>query len=59
MKFEWHWTKASAAITKHGVSFDEASTVFADSLSHIFPDQDHSDEETRYIIIGCQAQGGF
>jgi hypothetical protein len=46
VKFEWHGTKAAANMRKHGVSFDEAATVFADTLSHAFPDQDHSDDET-------------
>ena len=52
MKFEWHGTKASANLRKHAVSFDEAATVFADFLSYVFPDPDHSDDETRFIIIG-------
>jgi uncharacterized protein len=52
MRFEWNRTKATANIRKHGVSFDEAATVFADVLSHIFPDFDHSDDETRFLIIG-------
>lgn len=52
MKFEWHKTKAAANIRKHGISFDEAATVFADLFSHIYPDVDHSDDETRFLIIG-------
>ena len=57
MKFEWHGTKAAANLRKHGVSFDEAATVFADTLSHAFPDQDHSDDETRFLIIGMSEAG--
>ena len=57
MKFEWHGTKAAANLRKHGVSFDEAATVFADTLSHVFPDQDHSDDETRFLIIGMSEAG--
>jgi uncharacterized DUF497 family protein len=57
MKFEWHGTKAAANMRKHGVSFDEAATVFADSLSHVFPDVDHSDDESRFLII-AMSQGG-
>ena len=57
MKFEWHGTKAAANMRKHGVSFDEAATVFADTLSHVFPDQDHSDDETRFLIIGMSEAG--
>ena len=57
MKFEWHNTKAAATRRKHGVSFDEAATVFADTLAHVFPDQDHSDDETRFLIIGMSDAG--
>lgn len=52
MKFEWHGKKASANLRKHLVSFDEAATIFADALSSTFPDPDHSDDETRFLIIG-------
>jgi hypothetical protein len=57
VKFEWHGTKAAANLRKHGVSFDEAATVFADNLSHVFPDQDHTDDETRFLIIGMSEAG--
>ncbi len=52
MKFEWHGTKATANRRKHGVAFNEAATIFADILSNVFPDPDHSDDETRFLIIG-------
>ena len=52
MKFEWDRTKAASNLRKHGVSFDEAATAFADPLSHVFPDPDHSDNETRFLLIG-------
>ncbi len=52
MKFEWHGKKAAASLLKHGVSFDEAATVFADVFSYIFPDLDHSSDESRMLIIG-------
>jgi uncharacterized DUF497 family protein len=57
VKFEWHGSKATANKRKHGVSFDEAATVFADTLAHVFPDQDHSDDETRFLIIGMSETG--
>lgn len=57
MKFEWHNTKAGTNKRKHGVSFDEAATVFADTLAHVFPDQDHSNDETRFLIIGMSGSG--
>ncbi len=57
MKFEWHGTKAAANLRKHGVSFNEAATVFADALANVFPDLDHSDDETRFLIIGMSEAG--
>ena len=50
--FEWDPQKASANLRKHGISFDEASTVFNDPLAAIFDDEDHSEGEIREIIIG-------
>lgn len=57
MKFEWHGAKATANRRKHVVSFDEAATVFADTHSQIFPDGDHSYDETRFLIIGMSETG--
>jgi len=57
MQFEWDSTKATANLSKHGVSFDEAKTVFDDPLYVDFYDPDHSDGENRYIIIGQSQQG--
>lgn len=50
--FEWDETKAQSNQKKHGVSFTEAATAFADSLAAIFPDPDHSEDETREILVG-------
>ena len=52
MQFEWNPDKANLNLKKHGVSFNEASTVFNDPLSLTFPDPDHSYGEDRYVIIG-------
>ena len=52
MEFEWDDEKAAANIAKHGISFDEAKTVFDDPLYVDFYDPDHSFDEHRYIIIG-------
>lgn len=52
MKFEWDQNKEAANLSKHGVSFDEAITVFDDPLYLDFFDPDHSYGEYRYIIIG-------
>jgi uncharacterized protein len=52
MEFEWDKSKAAANIKKHGVSFEEAKTVFNNPLAVIFDDEAHSFEEQREIIIG-------
>ena len=52
MEFEWDENKAAANLSKHGVSFDEAKTVFDDPLYVDFYDPDHSYDEERYIIMG-------
>ena len=57
MEFEWDEDKAAANLAKHGVSFEEAGTVFDDPLYVDFYDTDHSAEEHRYIIIGESRQG--
>jgi uncharacterized protein len=51
-RFEWDKDKAKSNWIKHGVSFDEATTVFDDSLARIFDDELHSTDERREIIIG-------
>jgi uncharacterized DUF497 family protein len=50
--FEWDREKARRNRAKHGVSFDEALTAFADPLGRIFDDPAHSAEETREILVG-------
>jgi uncharacterized protein len=57
MQFEWASAKATANLSKHGVSFDEARTVFDDPLYVDFYDPDHSGEEHRYIMIRQSQQG--
>ncbi len=52
MDFEWDENKAAVNLSKHGVSFNEANTVFDDPLYVDFYDPDHSNNEHRYIIIG-------
>src|SRR5450759_3013106 len=56
-RFEWDSRKAAANISKHSVSFDEASTVFDDPLALIFDDEMHSIDEMRELIIGRSATG--
>ncbi|HSB45036.1 MAG TPA: BrnT family toxin [Nitrospira sp.] len=50
--FEWDEDKDRANVKKHGVSFEEASTVFWDENARIIDDPDHSDEEERFILMG-------
>jgi hypothetical protein len=57
MQFAWDEKKAAANLAKHGVSFEEAATVFGDPLSDTFDDPDHSAEERRFVIIGMSEQG--
>ena len=50
--FEWDPEKAKGNIETHGISFDEASTVFGDTLSLTIYDPLHSEQEDRFILIG-------
>ena len=54
--FEWDPQKAVANLQKHGVSFEEAITVFGDPMSMNMPDPDHSEGERRYLLLGTSAQ---
>lgn len=52
LAFEWDPEKAGANHVKHGVTFEEASTVFGDPLARIVDDPRHSRDEERFVIIG-------
>ncbi|HEA68661.1 MAG TPA: BrnT family toxin [Desulfobacterales bacterium] len=52
LSFEWGIQKAKSNEQKHGITFDEASTVFSDPLSLAIQDPLHSENEERFIIIG-------
>jgi uncharacterized protein len=54
--FEWDPAKAAANLLQHGVSFEEAATVFQDPLARIHDDPDHSVAERRDIIVGHSVQ---
>jgi uncharacterized DUF497 family protein len=56
VQFTWDPAKARENLRKHGVSFQEATTVFANPLARIFDDPDHSVDEQREIIIGHSAR---
>jgi uncharacterized protein len=55
--FEWDPAKAATNLKKHGVSFEEASTVFDDPLSITIDDDEHSDEEQRFVTMGRSDAG--
>jgi uncharacterized DUF497 family protein len=52
MEFEWNSAKANANLKKHGVSFDEAQTVFYDELAIQFFDEENSNDEERFLLLG-------
>lgn len=56
LKFDWDAPKSTANLRKHGVSFEEAATVFGDPLALTFADPDHSIREARSITIGQSLQ---
>lgn len=56
MRFEWDPRKATRNLRKHGVPFDEATTVFGDTLSVTISDPDHSIDEGRFVMIGWSAR---
>ena len=56
MRFEWDPEKAAANLTKHGVSFDEASTVFGDPLATTVEDREHSTSEERLLTTGLSSR---
>lgn len=57
MRFDWDPRKAAANLRKHSVSFEEASTVFADDYSLTGTDPDHSVGEERFITFGMSQSG--
>ena len=50
--FDWDEAKAAANRRKHGVSFEEASTIFYDENALLIADPDHSEEEDRFLLLG-------
>ena len=52
LHFEWDEPKAKANVKKHGVSFDEAKTVFLDERARLISDPDHSENEERFVLLG-------
>ena len=57
LSFEWDDWKNQENQRKHGVSFEEAMSAFADLLSFTISDPDHSRGERRYLLLGLSYQG--
>ena len=55
LQFTWDPLKAAANVRKHGVSFEDASTVFRNPLAQVLPDPTHSDQEQRSLALGHSA----
>ncbi len=55
--FEWDEEKARPNELKHGVTFEEAKTIFNDPFAVTVPDPDHSEEPQRWLDIGLSAEG--
>lgn len=56
IRFEWDARKDASNEAKHGVSFDEASTAFADENGILVHDPDHSDAEARFVLLGLSSR---
>ena len=56
LKFTWDQSKNSSNQKKHGLSFEEAKTVFYDNNARLIIDQAHSEEENRFILLGLSSQ---
>ena len=52
LRFEWNDRKAATNLKKHGVSFEEAKSVFFDERAKLIDDPDHSDDEERFVLLG-------
>ena len=55
LRFEWDPAKAIANARKHGVSFEDAQTVFSDERARLIDDPDHSHEEERFVLLGLSS----
>ena len=56
IEFAWDRHKARTNLAKHGVSFEEAQTVFLDENARLIGDPDHSEEEERFVLLGYSFQ---
>jgi len=56
LKFEWNEAKSASNEKKHGISFDEAKSVFSDEFGRLIADPDHSEDEDRFVLLGVSAK---
>lgn len=56
IEFAWDRRKAQSNLVKHGVSFEEAQTVFLDENARLIDDPDHSEQEERFLLLGYSFQ---
>ena len=59
MNYEWNLIKERLNIAKHGVDFEEAKSVFADEFALVLFDEDHSNDEERFLILGMSKRREF
>lgn len=59
LKFEWDENKNEINQRKHGISFNEVTSVFRDAFAIVFDDPDHSENEERFLIIGTSDKRGI
>jgi uncharacterized DUF497 family protein len=52
IQFDWDQKKAAENVKKHGVTFEEARTVFFDERAKLIDDPDHSEDEDRFVLLG-------
>jgi uncharacterized DUF497 family protein len=57
--FEWDPAKNALNLRKHGVSFEEAKTVFSDDFARLISDPEHSEEEERFILLGASIESNL
>jgi len=55
LRFEWDERKASVNAKKHGVTFEEARSVFVDERAKLIDDPDHSEDEERFVLLGLSS----
>jgi uncharacterized protein len=55
LNFDWDKRKAALNLEKHGVSFEEARSVFYDERAKLLDDPDHSEDEERFVLLGLSA----